>query len=693
MAASEGINKIAAMDDNLLWIASGNSSIKRWRVPQRRAVRASALILDFEAEHHVVSESPLAAMFKRRLNNAENTSEVNTRPSSGLGHRSSLAPSVKSLGSDSGLLQRDREEETTLYGIPFESLVRLTSPNDRFTSYTAMGRDPEVATLYSAASVMSIPRANAMRSPINTVLQQTHTSPMRSPRTEDTCHPVNTARADYEERELAADAVPLYIAPDDIIAGDHGLVRSTILNDRIHALTVDTSGEVAVWDIVRGTCNGRFLPEDVAAASHRGSTTGGSSGDERQRSPREALETVRELIEGEAVVAPWCTADTKAGVLAIHMNEKCFEAEIYADEVGFAHDRYFNDESKCVFDSLFFLGVTQLRFSVNIGKWVLRNLFLGFIREEQLARRNRDNNNSQEGIVSPSLRREAAPNHLDSNVDSPQRHSSPSTDSSRRSPRSPTTSSTVISSSKMIPAVSPIMPSSIRSSPLLAPLIPLLSISKDNNIPLPSIPQSPSLSSNDVTPMPRHLRSGTSESGQQPTNLPPTIPKDGDYFTVRPRQASIQGGVAIIPDDFAGFGGSGKADPGAQTPSTPGGLMGRLKSLGKISGKRPPGDMTSLPILGSPAVPSEAPAFSEVHPFLSLSYVIAHSSFMITACHPRSQCGRNSSPNFTVEAIDTSTEHRSPFTHPASKYNSPYLRGSITQLDHIISRHCFERLS
>ena len=93
------------------------------------------------------------------------------------------------------------------------------------------------------------------------------------------------------------------------------------------------------------TCQGRYLPEDIANASLAGNSAGGS--DERERGPREALEIVRERIEGEAVVATWCTADTKAGVLTIHMNERCFEAEVYADEVGFAHDPNFNDESKC----------------------------------------------------------------------------------------------------------------------------------------------------------------------------------------------------------------------------------------------------------------------------------------------------------------------------------------------------------
>jgi WD repeat-containing protein 48 len=149
----------------------------------------------------------------------------------------------------------------------------------------------------------------------------------------------------YEERELATSAVPLRTEPDDIILGEHGLVRCTILNDRIHALVVDTSGEVAVWDIVRGVCLGKFLRDDVATASTAGSVAGGSNGD-RERSPREALETVRERIEGEAVVSSWSNADTKAGVLMIHLNERCFDAEIYADEVGFAEDRRFHDESK-----------------------------------------------------------------------------------------------------------------------------------------------------------------------------------------------------------------------------------------------------------------------------------------------------------------------------------------------------------
>ena len=217
------------------------------------------------------------------------------------------------------------------------------------------GRDVEVATLYSAASIKSIPRANGGRMPIVPQFRPVTTSPARSLGMEESIQQqqanmsleVNAARTAYEERELASDAVPLRAEPDEVLSGDHGLVRSLVLNDRIHALTVDTAGEVAVWNVVRGICAGKFKSEEVAAASHGGSAAGGSgSGRDGERSPREVLEAVRERIEGEAVVSPWAVADTKAGVLTVHLNEKSFEAEVYADEVGFGHDKRFNDESK-----------------------------------------------------------------------------------------------------------------------------------------------------------------------------------------------------------------------------------------------------------------------------------------------------------------------------------------------------------
>ena len=501
-ATSEGVNKIVVLDDQLLWTASGTSSVRRWRIPHRRSMRAVPKIsYDADGEripfvmdspttqrpHGPRSPSPplrSAVGFGTQLQ-AYRFSTSGPRAS----FATSLAASMSSLSSevDSPLnssppgpssphhhLSRSnpqhlsysragigtgREEGNKLNGIPMESLVKMVSAKDPFSlshlySYPSRMKDLEAVTLYSAASVMSVPRmVNGhvhahQTSPVQGGLEHSTTpqqqmlrrsnsiSALQGLRTGDTpshashsgvhpslsahqpsssfshssltsppfpppttsitastlspqhihqqsSFPINSAaRANYENRDLAVDAVPLLTLPDEVIRGGHGLVRSVILNDRIHALTVDTSGEVNVWDIVRGVCKGRFEREEVYAASRGGSVSGaslnpgsvasaeivsggGSKGNAgglvvvldggeatKEKSPREALEVVRERIEGEAAVQSWCTTDTKAGVLVVHVGEKCFDAEIYADEVGFAGDKRMGEEAKCMMRSI-----------------------------------------------------------------------------------------------------------------------------------------------------------------------------------------------------------------------------------------------------------------------------------------------------------------------------------------------------
>ena len=214
-----------------------------------------------------------------------------------------------------------------------------------------------MATLYSAASVMSIPRLNLAKPPTPAIHSPPPTYLVHGSRTEDTIIPSHSARTRYEEREIAPDATPICPEPDFSLSGDAGLVRCIMLNDRIHALAVDTLGGVAVWDVIRGTCLGRYSPEDIARARLSGSSMVGSG--EKEWSPRESLDLVRERIEGEAVTPAWCMADTKAGELTIHFMDKCFDAEVYADEVGFGADRHYTEDSKCACG--FFLVFHKLR--------------------------------------------------------------------------------------------------------------------------------------------------------------------------------------------------------------------------------------------------------------------------------------------------------------------------------------------
>ncbi|KAJ7155376.1 hypothetical protein C8R43DRAFT_1234971 [Mycena crocata] len=524
-----GINKVIVADDSLVWTATSTSSVRRWRIPPRSSTGSGG-----------GSYTPGYG--------ASTPSYGNARLSPGDGEGDyeregrSLAPSVLSYDGDDG-----DEGGETRQGIPYASLIRLTSPNDPFPVRSNSGggrdRDAEVATLYSAASVVSVP---PLRSPWNGSASQHVASPLRTA-------PLPNSRPAYFARELAADAQPIAPVPDagGTLAGERGLVRALVLSDRVHAVSVDTGGDVGVWDLVRGVCVGVISKE--AQGLGVGPACAPPDGQRDEWSPREMLERVRERIEGEAVVGAWATVDTKSGVLAVHLNERSFESEIYADEVGYGGDRRFGDEAK-----------------VNIGKWVLRNLFLGFIREEQRSRRpRRDSTHSQETTSSA--------HHRASISSDTSRHGRPSFSAE---PRRRATNSTVVCSSKMVPAVSPAVSSAPQgTSPLLTPMIPLYVRPKEH-IAMPSIPQSPAVGNNDATPMPqpqRRVRTGTLESGAGGKDRDST-----DYFNMRTRQVSMQGGVApSAPDDFSGWGGPGTGT-GAQTPSTPTGLMGRLKSFGKL---------------------------------------------------------------------------------------------------------------
>ena len=78
----------------------------------------------------------------------------------------------------------------------------------------------------------------------------------------------NTPRA-----ELASEAVPLYSMPDDAVYGDRGLVRSVLLNGRLHALIVDIEGEERCGTSCE-ECVLADIREDVTAARAAEGTTG-----------------------------------------------------------------------------------------------------------------------------------------------------------------------------------------------------------------------------------------------------------------------------------------------------------------------------------------------------------------------------------------------------------------------------------
>lgn len=210
--------------------------------------------------------------------------------------------------------------------------------------------------------------------------------------------------------------------------------------------------------------------------------------------------------------------------------------------------------------------------TVSVGRWLLRNLFLGFVREQQRLlspRRSRDSGSQQEHS-SPhrGMHRGVAPAHIDINGSTGRKRSS--SDTPRRNHSH---STMVVSSPSMIPAVPPPVMGAKGASPLLTPMIPLHGVLKDSS--LQTIPQSPQVpGSSDMTPVP--LKS-------QQTPAPGTPREGSDYFSHRFRSGSISvttpGDEVKTPSQDTISGGSGS------------GLMGRLRNLGKGSSRRAPSDI------------------------------------------------------------------------------------------------------
>ncbi len=133
---------------------------------------------------------------------------------------------------------------------------------------------------------------------------------------------------------------PVRMQPEYSIEGQNGLIKHVMLNDRKRVLTLDTAGEVVLWDLLKCVPIKSFGKRDIDAVRDEETTT--------------------------MSVANWCTVDTRTGNVAVVLEENtCFDAEIYADELDLDEGVEFREDQR-----------------INLGKWVLRYLFSNLITEE-----------------------------------------------------------------------------------------------------------------------------------------------------------------------------------------------------------------------------------------------------------------------------------------------------------------------
>lgn len=138
-----------------------------------------------------------------------NTENELQAPESPRGQRGSSIVSRSKISSASSN-SAPTTKETASPKIPMSCILRISN-NAAFPSPRL--RDPEASTVYSGASVRKVSEA--------VVDQGTWIT------------------------------IPFHDLPDETIEGQNGLIKHVMLNDRRRVLTLDTAGEVTMWDLIK----------------------------------------------------------------------------------------------------------------------------------------------------------------------------------------------------------------------------------------------------------------------------------------------------------------------------------------------------------------------------------------------------------------------------------------------------------
>jgi WD repeat-containing protein 48 len=133
---------------------------------------------------------------------------------------------------------------------------------------------------------------------------------------------------------------PIRQSPEETIEGHFGLLKHKLLNDRRRVLTLDTAGDVVLWDLIK--CK------------------------QIQSFGKQHLEEVEALVNTREAVAPWCSIETSSGNLTVNLEPfNCFDAEVYFDELEFDEPVEYREDQR-----------------ISLGRWILRYLFSNLIDEE-----------------------------------------------------------------------------------------------------------------------------------------------------------------------------------------------------------------------------------------------------------------------------------------------------------------------
>lgn len=145
---------------------------------------------------------------------------------------------------------------------------------------------------------------------------------------------------------------PRYENPVETLEGRIGLLKHRMLNDRRRALTLDTAGDIKLWDLVTGRVLQSF-----------------------DRGVHDDIDDLADQMTTFTAASNWCQVAIRTGELFVYLDSNtCFDSEVYADEL-------IQEEDLTVYDA-----ENPTSFPVdhrlNYGRWVITNLLRSLTEAE-----------------------------------------------------------------------------------------------------------------------------------------------------------------------------------------------------------------------------------------------------------------------------------------------------------------------
>ncbi|MCJ1398417.1 hypothetical protein MMC11_001615 [Xylographa trunciseda] len=331
-------------DGDTIMTASSDQTIKVWSVAAGRCM--NTLTMHNDSVWSLYSDHPQLSVFYSS-DRSGMVAKTDVRGSSDMDEGLSIAIAQEHEGVDKVVVARNY-----LWTATSSSSINRWRDVDTTTEVQApeSPRPNRVASLASVSKSQSPPldeepkkSSEKTKIPFASVLRISHTAPLTISKVRDPETGVAYSGRKPSEAIIETDPgiiYPYYSLPEETIEGQNGLIKHVMLNDRKRVLTLDTAGEVMLWDLLKG------VPVQSFGKRH--------------------LEDITPEVNTMESVANWCGVDTRTGRLAVILEDNyCFDAEIYADEVTQDDAITFREDQR-----------------INLGKWVLRYLFSNLIDEE-----------------------------------------------------------------------------------------------------------------------------------------------------------------------------------------------------------------------------------------------------------------------------------------------------------------------